>query len=693
MLEVGKKLLITVTNISDFMENGLKAAENAQEKALQTKDASENDKNAAVQALRYWIALAAKADIICDRMRCLLPANVSGHIICDLLIDADDKHKGIEPHIRDRAMQLLNVKMIAQSGFDHANDRGDIHTEYLMKFAKKLNEWITPAETRDDIALCQNAAFSLKLVAKKIPPQDGQKVFTETMEKCVALLRDWASFDEAMIGNILLLVGELVRSQNLKSTVLYSEAICSNTIEILRDCEKKASEIIEQIEAEKQKGATETRTSTTANIRRKRSQLSLCGKQYGEDVLLLCALTCSQRLFDHSSKFITNFYEHFIHVVSQLGAKYMADSDAVTNDEVNKSVISSPRMDNIRLRLTFIRTAISKQEIRLLVTPFTNVSAKLMKRPLTLASLTSLIGDSIKHTKTDYISKVIEQLIEMFMVLFKFRKGDKKIEKFEYYNQCEDSILAAFLALIDHLKADGLRPIVNSLVEHVKASISDPSNTRLMAITVFNFANQFYDSYHNLAIPYFAQLFDVSVKILKNLNATKIDSDELFINGTQIDTVQAAQANHLIILILKFINKCARHTTFFTEDLVKACYPAVLDEIENTKVFGHEDRCVPHLSSCIYSIAEASVDIFNREICNSLLSRTRQSSAKIRHRTLLIFEQLVDRIGDSLAPLLPLIVQYLSELLEDTNKKVVAQSEKTIRLLRDKFGSDVFGNE
>lgn len=127
--------------------------------------------------------------------------------------------------------------------------------------------------------------------------------------------------------------------------------------------------------------------------------------------------------------------------------------------------------------------------------------------------------------------------------------------------------------------------------------------------------------------------------------------------------------------------------------MVKACYPAVLDELENTKVGGHEDRCVPHLSNCIYSIAEASVDIFNREICNSLLLRTRNSSSKIRYRAVLVFEQLVDRIGDSLAPLLPMVVQYLSELLEDTNKKVTTQAEKTIRLLREKFGNDVLGND
>uniref|UniRef100_A0AC34F5W6 Uncharacterized protein n=1 Tax=Panagrolaimus sp. ES5 TaxID=591445 RepID=A0AC34F5W6_9BILA len=49
--------------------------------------------------------------------------------------------------------------------------------------------------------------------------------------------------------------------------------------------------------------------------------------------------------------------------------------------------------------------------------------------------------------------------------------------KFEFYNQCEDSILIAFLVYIDHLKANGIRAIVNCLVEHVTVSITNSSNT------------------------------------------------------------------------------------------------------------------------------------------------------------------------------------------------------------------------
>ena len=61
------------------------------------------------------------------------------------------------------------------------------------------------------IELCKNATFSLKLVARRIPKQSESAVLTETMEKCVALLNQWQTLDETMVGNVLFLAGELIR--------------------------------------------------------------------------------------------------------------------------------------------------------------------------------------------------------------------------------------------------------------------------------------------------------------------------------------------------------------------------------------------------------------------------------------------------------------------------------------------------
>jgi len=669
MVLVGKKILITVTNLGDFMDAQLQPFLKVEE----------NNPEA-----RYWTTLSAKADNIADRMRCLLPANVSGHIICDLLIDSDADGRTevkVDSRIRDRAMQLLNIKLMA--GVDGNIEGGDIHIEYLIKFAQKLNEWIRPAENRDDIVLCQNASFSLKLVAKRMPTNEGQKIFADTTERCIEILKQWNSLDEAMVGNILLLVGELVRSQNVKSITLHSDMLCNLCINVLKECDKRAADVIEQIETEK---LPEPEPVPTGTRRRQRTQHSLCGKQYGDDVLLLCSLTCAQRLFDHAAKLMMNFYEPFLLVTNTLSSKYLGDCTERQD---------SQRLDNIRLRLNLIRSAIAKQELKSLIDPYKNVVNALLKKPVALSWLCGIITESLKLAKTDTVIDVVQGLIELFMMLFKFRKNERRPEKFAVVNYCEDSIVTAFLALIDHMRAENLKPIINALVDHLKSSLSDSEsarNSRPMALTIFNFANQFYESYNTLAIPYFAQLFELSVTILKVLNAAKEPKESIYIDGREADSLGEVQADRLIVLLLNFITKCAKNHTFFTDDLAQICYGPVLDEIENVDVGGHEERCIPHLSNCVYAIAEASVELFNREICEKLLQKTRHTSSKVRYRAILVFDALVDRIADALAPLLPMIVQYLSELMEDPNTKVSTQCEKTIRQLRQKFGDEVLGN-
>lgn len=63
--------------------------------------------------------------------------------------------------------------------------------------------------------------------------------------------------------------------------------------------------------------------------------------------------------------------------------------------------------------------------------------------------------------------------------------------------------------------------------------------------------------------------------------------------------------------------------------------------------------------------------------------------------------ELVEKIGDSIAPQLPLLMPFLSELLEgvsfpttlyahsDENHSVEDQCDKVLRLLQSKFGAEI----
>lgn len=165
--------MITVTSLSDLVDSELSEAE--QKEKL--------DKNSvATQTLKYWIALAGRADVVSEKFRCLLPANISGHVVCDILDDVslDARHK-------QRALQLFNAKLLQPNIWQHAELA--VHLPYLIKIATTLNEWVSPAEERNAIALCQSAAFTLRLLSKRLPTNEMQEIFAMTMERCIGVVR------------------------------------------------------------------------------------------------------------------------------------------------------------------------------------------------------------------------------------------------------------------------------------------------------------------------------------------------------------------------------------------------------------------------------------------------------------------------------------------------------------------------
>lgn len=177
---VGMKMLEIISAVDDFVIAQLNLSETQEQKSRGTDTAP-----TAIQALKYWIALSARAEVIADKMRCMLPANVSGHIICDLLENTKTSQK-----MRDRALQLLNVKLLSevQNDSQETNESVKKFDHYLVKFATLLNKWIKPAVLQDDVNLCQNAAFSLKLLAKRIKSEECRPIFVETLNKCCDLV-------------------------------------------------------------------------------------------------------------------------------------------------------------------------------------------------------------------------------------------------------------------------------------------------------------------------------------------------------------------------------------------------------------------------------------------------------------------------------------------------------------------------
>ncbi|PIO74063.1 BP28CT domain protein [Teladorsagia circumcincta] len=140
-------------------------------------------------------------------------------------------------------------------------------------------------------------------------------------------------------------------------------------------------------------------------------------------------------------------------------------------------------------------------------------------------------------------------------------------ENFEHAGNVERSVFKSLLAMAEVLTENTLRSVVNGFVDWaeqgLKPSASNGERSRL--ITLYSFANSFYDSFNTLALPYFGRLVEMSAKILNACNATILtDSSLLLINGKK-GSIEELEADILIIHVIDFISNCARHREFFTQ--------------------------------------------------------------------------------------------------------------------------------
>ncbi|TKR89200.1 hypothetical protein L596_013339 [Steinernema carpocapsae] len=652
-MDLGKKLLSLAITLDEFVSKEVEHYE---------RDFSKkrgNDAEAkSPQTLKYWIALSSRADTVSERFRNLLPGSVSARIIGDIL--ADEK---TDPRIRDKALQLLNTKMMQETNVMQESD--------LLGFVEKLNAWIKPAESKEAIALCQNSAFSLKLIAKRVPTIGSTNLLSTTMGRCAKILQGWSHLDEAMVGSILLLCGEIVRSHNMRSTMLSAENLLSCCMDILQEAYSRP--LSDEPEAD---------PSTTARRKRVASR-SLCGKRYSTDVLLVCALTCLQRIMDQFAAFITQHYASILALVCRLTAKY---------DPQLISVDSSVRVSNSVHRLAQIRKAFVAVELRLLLKPLGEALNTLITAPKEVTPLFQILGSVIDFSKTKDIKKSLPNFVEIFFAAFELRKHDSTGQNFATVAVCESTIIDVFLKLIDSMSDNEVKPVMLSLTKWAQTGLADNAaiDNRLRIITAFHFANKFYDSYHGLSLPYFSGLFDMCPKVLTRNNvALTVEKKLMFLSEKQAEQIQKLSANESISQVINFVTKCAKNSDFFVRERAEAIYEQVIDELENAKSYGHEERCVKLLPNCLYQIAETHTQLFNTDMINRIMAKTRNNNDKVRYRSLLVIDNVLDRIGDSVAPLLPNILPFLSELLEDDNRQVEEQCDKTIRMLRDKFGSEL----
>ncbi|CAJ0931944.1 unnamed protein product, partial [Mesorhabditis belari] len=240
-------------------------------------------------------------------------------------------------------MTSVDVDEFVQKGLDEAEK--EFEAESAKRNAQRELEvvsaqryWIAMGTRTDIVSDKLRHLFPASVSARLISETLNDKKSTFSMKEKI---KSWESLDEAMIGSLLLLAGELIRSHNMGTTMLNAEPLLQGCLNVLstnatsrRDSEEKPPE---------------------ATPRRRRVRLmSLSGRPKGSDALLVCTLTCVQRIVDKFASFVAPHFTAILLHFSRLshGFNFHAKLIKILIFESNfESRVSSLGNKCVKLRL------------------------------------------------------------------------------------------------------------------------------------------------------------------------------------------------------------------------------------------------------------------------------------------------------------------------------------------------------
>ncbi|VDM92920.1 unnamed protein product, partial [Onchocerca ochengi] len=356
LLEIAKTLLLCSVELDDFVTTETLDAEKHNVQGNSNQQTTNNYK--------YWIAVSSRADIVIEKFQNLLPSNVCGHIVVDVL-----EQTATTPKLRDRALQFLNAKLLQDGSYICT-----VKMDHLNSLIAKFNSWLRPVEKEFDVDLCQKAAHTLKLVARSMTSSTDFMLLSETLELTVELLNNRSMYDEAVTGSLLLLAGELMRFQRVKNSILYSNVLTEICTEIL----------FAVLETQTVIGTTsnqQTNLSKDSALcgRRRRTQHSMSGRYVtSSDALLICSLVCLQRILENFAEFIFKHLPSILIIISRL----CCICDFIPSMDYSiQQMQSANKFPAAQQRISYICRSLSKMELRIVLDAFDEACKTLTTEP------------------------------------------------------------------------------------------------------------------------------------------------------------------------------------------------------------------------------------------------------------------------------------------------------------------------
>lgn len=352
---------------------------------------------------------------------------------------------------------------------------------------------------------------------------------------------------------------------------------------------------------------------------------------------------------------------------------------------IHKGLIESANKkinEKVNSILEFICVSI---EPRLLLPPlFSSLSVSISYGDLSIIQL--LKGVNIVLSKIE--SSSIDRFIEIFMKFFTSLFDVRRAEKVQNIQELENHSYETFKLFTSKLDEKLMKPILKKLIEWSKEE-QDGETSIDRLFSFYKSINEIQLIFESKFTQFWPTFFESTIQDLENL----LVIDKKKRKRNVIDS--SSKQHQLISIIIESLKNCFE---FDKEDFIhnQVRFESVLNSIGNqveninlTDFKLYQERVQNTIVPCISQLADSVPQNFWKDLQFTFLSKLQNPLSIIKISSIKIIQGIYEKLGNSFISMLPELVPYLAEVLEDDDVEVLNAGKEIIQKIEEISGQSL----
>lgn len=311
-----------------------------------------------------------------------------------------------------------------------------------------------------------------------------------------------------------------------------------------------------------------------------------------------------------------------------------------------------------------------------------------------MLSLYSLVTQAIRSMPRDLIINHYKQIFKFFLMAFDIRHQEKDNMEIEEINECEESIIGAFLELVMKLNETLFKPLFLKVMDWALSEQENESRT----LFFYKLMDALLEKLKSIFTPYISYLIDDIIRRLTDYHEGVISPNTLWIyimttlrKSFLYDNDNLWSADKFNRIIDPVIDQL-----LVTQPTISEVQDEDKDDEDDENIVTADSsqsylyRMTTYLVPCIGQMAVTiSNDTLWKPLNHKVLMKTREDDPEIRLAALRIIEEFYNRLGDEWLIFLAESISFLAELMEDDDVRVEKLVQQVNALIESHLGESL----